>query len=182
MGARIVIALVTILISLGFAKAQSTLQYINWGFEWWRCDTATFQVNIGTGLDVYLVGIYGNATISAQGSADPWAGNSRVSLTSLTNPAIVGGQIPVPATVGRNPGGNQGVDMNAYSVSLRQDGITAKALPINVTFPYPIRLPGGILQAVIVSQVYRPDGSFITSGSSVECPDTEFQLTVFWRY
>ncbi len=181
MGVRIIIALVTILFSIGYAKAQST-QYINWGFEWWKCDTATFQVNIGTGLDVYVVGIYGNATISAQGSADPFTGNSRVSLTSFTNPAIVAGQIPVLATVGPNPGGNQGVDMNAYSVSQRQDGITAKALPINVEFPQPIRLPGGILQAVIVSQVYMPNGSFITSGSSVECPDTEFQLTVFWRY
>jgi len=179
---RIVIALVTVLISLGYAKAQPTLQYINWGFELWKCDTATFQVKIGTGLDVYLVGIYGNATISAQGSADPLARNSRVSLTSFTNPAIVAGQIPVPATVGPNPGGNQGVDMNVYSVAQRQDGITAKQLPINVTFPQSIRIPGGVLQAVIVSQVYRPDGSFITSGSSVECPDTEFQLTVFWRY
>ncbi|SRR6266404_6485489 len=183
MSGRIVIALVTILISLGYARAQSTtLQYINWGFEVWKCDTVTFQVNIGTGLDVYLVGIYGNATISAQGSADPALGNSRVSLTSFTNPAIVGGRIPVPATVGPNPGGNQGVDVNAYSVIQHQDGITAKALPINVEFPQPIRLPGGILQAVMVSQVIRPDGSFITSGSSVECPDTEFQITVFWRY
>jgi hypothetical protein len=182
MGIRIVIALVTTLISLDYAKAQSTLQYFNWGFEWWKCDTTTFQVNIGTGYDVYLVGIYGNGTISAQGSADPLAGNSRVSLTAFTNPAIVDGLIPVPATVIPNPGGNQGVDMNAYTVSQRQDGITAKELPINVTFPQPIRIPGGRLQAVIFSQVYRPDGSFIKSGSSVECPDTEFQLTVFWRY
>ena len=183
MGIRIVIALVTTLISLGYAKAQSTLQYINWGFEWWQCDTATFQVNIGTGLDVYLVGIYGNATISAQGSADPLAGNSRVSLTSFTNPAIVDGLIPVPATVSPHPtGGFQGVDVNAYTVSQRQDGITAKELPINVTFPQPIRIPGGILQAVIASEVSRPDGSFIASGSSAECPDTEFQITVFWRY
>src|SRR6266403_1078538 len=89
MRARIVIALVTILVSVGYTRAQSaTLQYINWGFEVWKCDTVTFQVKIATGLDVYLVGIYGNATISAQGSADPLAGNSRVSLTSLTNPAI----------------------------------------------------------------------------------------------
>src|SRR5215468_10861594 len=122
MVARIVIALVAILTSLCFARAQSTLQYINWGFEWWRCDTATFQVSIGTGLDVYLVGIYGNATISAQGSANPSAGNSRVSLTSFTNPAIVNGQIPVLATIGRNPGGNQAVDMNAYNVTQRQNG------------------------------------------------------------
>ena len=141
-------------------------EYAKWGAENWSCGITKLPGTLGTGSDIWLKSIDGNASGGFSGS-HPKNGMYQKLIVILSEAPEAQGAVPVPAP----PSSNNEIDGNLYGMILKQNGPGAPNLPDT--------------SRSIRRSKYRMASSLYFDGgpakANVPCLDAEVQLTFQWQ-
>ncbi len=159
------------------AGKRSESHYFNIGLEDWQLGSASYVMHIAQPKPVGITGIQGFASAGPLPGANLNSGLVRQTLVSLIYPGA-----PQPhVTFTSLPSFQRkeySVSPDLFDLNIKQINAQTEEIPIQVSFPTPIRLPNNTLIVHFVNETYKVGG---TESSAVQCLDVELHLLVTYR-